>query len=63
MKVTFGKECIGCGACVDACPEVFEFDPDLFEAKLNRAADFARYSAQIQNAADICPVHNIEIEK
>ena len=28
MRIDFGKDCIGCGACVGACPEVFEFDTD-----------------------------------
>lgn len=61
MKVSFGKECIGCGACADICPEVFEFDPDLFAVKFNPAADFDRYAAQICEAANSCPVSNIEV--
>lgn len=62
MKVTFGKECIGCGLCVETCPDAFEFHPDLFEARLNTTADFEKYAAQIKRAAEVCPVQNIEVE-
>lgn len=63
LRIDFGKECIGCGACVDACPEVFEFDTDLYKAKLNPAADYDKYESQIQDAIDSCPVDNIKIRK
>lgn len=61
MRVDFGKECIGCGACVDACPEVFEFDRNVYRPKLNFSADFNRHVTQIQKAVDACPVHNIKL--
>lgn len=62
MKVSFGAACIGCGLCVEMCPEVFEFHPDLFEARLNTSAAFEKYAPQIQRAAEVCPVENIEVE-
>lgn len=61
MRVDFGKECIGCGACVDVCPEVFKFDPNVYRPKLDFSADFNRYVTQIREAVDVCPVHNIKL--
>lgn len=33
------EECIGCEACVEICPEVFEFDDDEGKAIVIEAAD------------------------
>jgi ferredoxin len=33
------EECIGCEACVELCPSVFEFDSDLEKAKVIEGAD------------------------
>ena len=55
MRIDFGKDCIGCGACVGACPEVFEFDTDVYKVKVNIGADFSQHMAAIREAADICP--------
>ena len=62
MRVKFGKECIGCGACVAACPQVFEFDTDLYQAKINPAADPEQYADAVKEAASICPVENIQLD-
>lgn len=49
--------CIGCGICVDACPEVFVFDSD-------GKAEVLKQSCEIHNleeTADLCPVDAIEV--
>lgn len=33
------EECIGCEACVEACPEVFTFDSDAEKAHVIEGAD------------------------
>ncbi len=61
MRVSFGKECIGCGACVSECPEVFELDRNTHCVRLNFSADVDRYAKQIHDAEDVCPVQNIKV--
>ena len=59
MKVTVDKEtCIGCGACVAACEEVFELKDGKAVPKTPETdKDCAK------EAADICPVEAIKVEK
>lgn len=61
MKVKVDEEtCIGCEACVDICPEVFEMSGDKAIVKMNEVpADLAK---SCQEAADGCPVEAIQIE-
>ncbi|NDP20558.1 MAG: ferredoxin [Paludibacter sp.] len=52
-------ECIACGACEIACPEVFEV-PDKMVVK--SGVDFDLYESQIQEAIDSCPTEVIKSE-
>lgn len=52
-------ECISCGACESACPEVFEV-PDKMIVK--SGVDFNLYVSQIQDAIDNCPTEVIKSE-
>ena len=61
MRIKFGKDCIGCGACTAECPEVFEFDPDVYRVKVNISANPDDYAAAIRAATAVCPADNIEI--
>ena len=56
MKVSVDKEkCIGCGACVSVCPDVFEMgDEGKSEAK-KKECDLDC----CKEAKDICPVDAI----
>ncbi len=60
MKAFVKKDdCIGCGMCVDVCPEVFEIGADGFsEAVGNPDA----HPDKTYEAAEICPVNAIEVE-
>lgn len=60
MKARVNDGCIACGACVAACPEVFEFnDEGLAEAY----ADVTEENRQAaEDARDGCPVSVIDIE-
>lgn len=72
MKILLDlKKCIGCGSCSTACPNVFSMgddikahitdsvikEPDLEEKEFNETIDC------IREAANICPVQAILIEK
>ena len=46
-------ECVGCEACVELCPEVFEFDDDTEKAIVIMAEGGDEES--IQEAIDSCP--------
>ena len=65
-KIEYKKEeCIGCGACVSQCPENWELieGEDGFKAKPKKSEiNDDEYSSN-QEAADICPVDCIKIEK
>ncbi len=63
MRATVDKElCIGCGICVDVCPEVFEMDEDdKAQAKVNPIPP--EVAGSCREAADQCPVSAIEIEE
>lgn len=52
MAVKVDKEkCIGCGACVAICPEMFEIGPDGKSAVKN-----AKGRCDIDSAINGCPV-------
>jgi ferredoxin len=59
-EVTVDESCVGCGSCVEVCPEVFELEDDL--AIVKKGADLS-LDAKIIEAADACPVEAIHYEK
>ncbi len=59
MKVKIDTEtCIGCGACVAACEDVFELKDGKAVAKQAETDKECE-----KEAADICPVEAIKIEE
>ncbi len=52
--------CIGCGACVDICPEVFEMDGDVAVVKTGELLE--EYEEKAEEAADSCPTEAIELD-
>jgi len=62
MKVTVDEEeCIGCEACVETCPEVFEMSDDKVRIKVDDVPGDAVESCR--EAAENCPVEAIQIEE
>ncbi len=63
MKASVDKElCLGCGLCVEVCPDVFDMNEDnKAEAKVDRVPPEAEGSCR--EAADQCPSSAIEIEE
>ncbi len=53
------EECIGCGACVDSCPDVFAMTDDNVAEVIS--TDTAS-EEEIQDAIDACPVECIHWE-
>jgi ferredoxin len=61
MKVTVDEEtCIGCEACVDTCPEVFEMAGDKAVVKMSEVPETLIKSCR--EAAEDCPVEAIQLE-
>jgi len=61
MKTAVDKNaCIGCGICVDICPEVFELDPQgVSETLVAEVSSY--YLPETMNAANACPTNAIRI--
>ncbi|MFH1972302.1 MAG: ferredoxin [archaeon] len=65
-QIEFKKsECIGCGACTSQCPENWDLveTSDGFKAKPKKTDINENEYDSNQEAADICPVDCIHIEK
>ena len=61
MKAIVDEEtCIGCGLCVESCPEVFELVDDKARTKLEEVPE--EYAETCREAAEDCPVEAIHIE-
>ncbi len=62
MKATVNQDtCIGCGMCIDICPEIFKYnDEDKSESILEEIPDNLKSKAN--EAAEICPVEAINLE-
>ncbi len=62
MKIKVNEDaCIGCGACMAICDEVFEMnDEGLSVAKTNEVTD-EEIKEQVKDAAESCPTSAIEI--
>lgn len=60
MKVKVDEEaCIGCGACVDICPDVFKMEGDKAIISMQEVSQESVKCAK--EAEDTCPVDAIEI--
>ncbi len=59
-EVSVDENCIGCGSCVETCPEVFELQDDV--AVVKKGADLS-LDAKIIEAAETCPVEAIHYTK
>jgi ferredoxin len=62
MKVYVdGELCIGCEACVDVCPEVFEMQDDVAVVRIEDDVP-EELEASVEEAAESCAVEAIIIE-
>jgi ferredoxin len=59
-QVWIDDTCVGCGACVEICPEVFELEGEL--ATIKKGADLS-LDKKIIEAAEACPVEAIHYEQ
>lgn len=59
-QVWIDDTCVGCGSCVEICPEVFELEGEL--ATIKKGADLS-LDKEIIDAAEACPVEAIHYEK
>ena len=60
MKVSVDQDlCVGCGLCVNTCPDIFEMKDDKAIAKVSAVPGASEDSAK--QAKDECPVEAIII--
>jgi ferredoxin len=55
--------CIGCGACADACPEVFKMEDDDGLAVAYKSPVPSESEESAKEAAEGCPTEAIHIEE
>ncbi len=62
-RIRVNKECcIGCAACVNAAPELFEMDEEYFSQPVQEIIDEEKLE-EAKLAADSCPAECIKIEE
>jgi len=59
-QVLIEDSCVGCGTCVEICPEVFELEGEL--ATIKKGADLS-LDQKIIDSAEACPVEAIHYEQ
>lgn len=59
-KVFIEDGCTSCGLCEEICPDVFELD-DI--STVIPGVDYGKFSSQIKDAAESCPVEVIKFEE
>jgi ferredoxin len=58
VKINKSK-CIGCGACVSTCPQVFHMNDGDGKAEVKTGADLKKNAKCIKEAIEGCPVEAI----
>ena len=53
--------CIGCGMCINMCPNVFMYNEESLSTVKSDLAEFNLQS--VEEAREICPVDAITVEK
>lgn len=53
--------CIGCGMCINMCPDVFMYNEESLSTVKSDLAEFNLQS--VEEAREICPVDAITVEK
>lgn len=50
--------CIGCGMCIDICPEAFKYDDD-YKSECTMEEIPEELTEKVAEAIDVCPVEAI----
>ena len=62
MKTKVDAElCVGCGACVDICPDVFDMPDETAVVKTDPVP--AEHEDAVREAAEACPTEAILLEE
>lgn len=57
MKVKVNEDCIGCGMCMNICPEVFDYGADGLSTVIGNPDEHAN---AVMSAVEACPTNAIE---
>ena len=65
MRAIVDEEtCIGCGRCVEICPDIFELEGEIAINKIGDGTDIpSQFEQACEVAASECPVEAIAIEE
>ena len=67
MKINVSQEgCIGCGMCIDICPEVFKYNDDFKSEvipEMSAQELSEELTAKVTEAKEACPVDAIVTEQ
>ncbi|MEW6184916.1 MAG: ferredoxin [Thermodesulfobacteriota bacterium] len=55
------EDCVGCGSCLEICPEVFSLNESIDKALVINPTGCSQ--EKIEEAMEICPVHCIHWEE
>jgi len=61
IPVIEGEDCVGCGSCLEICPEVFTLNEALGKALVINPQGCPE--SRIEEAIEICPVNCIHWEE
>lgn len=50
------EDCIGCGVCMQVCPQVFGLDENVGKATLTCEDDLESEEDAVKEAIDSCPI-------
>jgi ferredoxin len=60
MKIVIDQEtCIGCGACIDVCPDVFKIESEKAVSSVSELS--GEIEKSVKEAQDTCPVDAIAL--
>jgi ferredoxin len=65
MRVRVDEDlCVGCEACIEICPEIFEMQGEMAVPKIDMDDDVPEELEEIcRESAETCPVESIILEE
>ena len=61
VKVKVNKECIGCGMCIDMCPDVFEYNDEGLSSVKSEEVDDSMADGEVRGRQNVVFEHGLFI--